>query len=494
MKRKLVGKLLGGVKRLPGIRRIWDLVPYAYGLAAAVIGAFGALVIVFGESAWVLIPGLSAHVAAAFLSVHAARLRRDGELSPVERDLVLYTALFVPLMGAGAAFVMPRRDPREDVENAHEVVERYMDHVKPQIPDYERTLFVGDFDRDLARKLDTESYREVLNHGDTDQKRSALFKLAEMRGPHHLALIRSCLTDDDGEVRLYAYGELDRLTREYEGAVAKARKEAEAEPGSSERQQALSRSHFELATSGVMDGATGRFHLKVAAEHAVKARRLDPSSPEPVLLEARAYAHVGDIEKARACLQKVPADNWNETAVCMVRAEVAFHARDYPEARLLAGRLLVLGEELPGWLGALCVVGSPLVVPPAADGPEADAAAGDAESGPPPAAGDPEAEEERREDASAPVSPDDADITWHDVRPGIEAADETWPDPEVELHSPAEESAGGTEPAADREELEENSEEPEEDELVARGVDETWRGQSLPKDFDGTWRDEEVKP
>ena len=70
------------------------------------------------------------HVAATLLSVWAARRRRP-DLSRVEEDLVWVTALLVPLFGPALAWAMPRPVADEDVENAHEIFERYSDHVKP---------------------------------------------------------------------------------------------------------------------------------------------------------------------------------------------------------------------------------------------------------------------------------------------------------------------------------------------------------------------------
>jgi len=324
------------------------------GLAGAA-GVVGALTAIRGTSGWDVPLGIAIHGVGVFLCLVAARLRRRGDLSGAETDIVLTAAIFVPGFGPGVAWTLPRISAKEAVENAHEVIERYRSHVKPVVPDYERSLFTGDPDKDLARKLDAESFREVLRHGDTDQKRSALFRLAELGAPHHIQLIRDCLVDDDGEVRLYAYGELDRLTRVFEEEIGKARRLVEAGERDVDARLRLSRAHFDLAASGVLDPRPARFHFRAAANEAQTAATMAPGEVEPILAEARAHAHLGDLYAAENCVATISEENRNAAGVCLVRAEVAFKRRDFAAARMEAGALLLTETELPGWLQAICM-------------------------------------------------------------------------------------------------------------------------------------------
>jgi len=331
------------------------VVPWIVGILAGVIGFSGALYAIGSTSAWGVPAGLALHGIAVALCHFAARLRRRGDISGAETDIVLTAAAFVPGLGPGVAWALPRITAREAVENAHEVIENYRSHVKPMVPDYERTLFTGDRDRDLARKLDAESFREVLRHGDTDQKRSALFRLAELGAPHHIELIRDCLVDDDGEVRLYAYGELDRLTRVFEEEIGKSRRLVLANDEDVEARLRLSRAHFDLASSGVLDPRTASFHYRAAANEAQTAAIAAPGEVEPVLAEARAHAHLGDLESAECCVGTIAEEHLQEPEVCLVRAEVAFKRRDFAAARMEAGALLLTETPLPGWLQAICM-------------------------------------------------------------------------------------------------------------------------------------------
>jgi hypothetical protein len=298
---------------------------------------------------------LSCHLLAVGAAWLSARMRRGAPLDITERDAVVIAGLVVPWLGPAMAIGLPRRAGTKAGENAHEAMERYKEHVRPRIPEYERSLFTGDFDRDLARKLDLESYREVLHHGETDQKRSALFRLAELGQPHHLALIRSCLEDKDGEVRLYAYGELERLMRGHEDLVAKGRAKVAQDPNHEEAHLNLARAHFGLASSGVLDRATAGFHMRVAAQSAVDARNCNNESVAAVTLEASAYAHVGEFDRATAVLESLSRELSIHPEVIAAQAEIAFVARDFPRAREEAERLKATGTDLPGWLEALLV-------------------------------------------------------------------------------------------------------------------------------------------
>jgi hypothetical protein len=353
--RRLSGKLLPRWKRPEKPVRPRELVPRLVGVLAGAIGLLGALHAIRSSSAWGVPVGLAMHGAAVFLCLVAARMRRRGDISDAETDIVLTAAAFVPGLGPGIAWTLPRISSQEAVENAHQVIEAYRSHVKPLVPDWERSLFTGDRDRDLARKLDAESFREVLRHGDTDQKRSALFRLAELGAPHHIELIRDCLVDDDGEVRLYAYGELDRLTRVHEEEIGKSRRLVEADENDVEARLRLSRAHFELAASGVLDPRTASFHFRAAANEAQTAAMQVPGEIAPVLAEARAHAHLGDLDAAERCVGTIAEENLQAPEVCLVRAEVAFKRRDFDAARLEAGVLLLTETPLPGWLQAICM-------------------------------------------------------------------------------------------------------------------------------------------
>jgi hypothetical protein len=331
------------------VRRTRRRVIYA-ALASGIEAAAAALAVGMNDLAWL---GIAAalHAVAVRLSLRAA-VRRRPELTRVERDVVLWTAIFVPLFGPPFAWLMPRPAAEEEAENAHAVFEQYSEHVKPDVPDYERTVFTGDYERDLARELDAESYHEVLRHGTTDQKRNALRRLADLGQPRHLELVRRCLLDPDHEVRLYAYSEIERLSRGYEEEIAKRSKELSRTPGEPEALLTLARTYFRYAESGIHDEEMAAFYYGSARRFAEQAQAAS-AGPEAVWIEARALGRLGDFAGAESRLAALTQAQQGLVESCVARADLAFRRRDFAAARAEAVRIREFGAEPPEWLRAL---------------------------------------------------------------------------------------------------------------------------------------------
>jgi hypothetical protein len=296
--------------------------------------------------------GLLVHVLAACLGRSAARRRRP-DLVQVESDLVLLAGVSIPLFGPLAAWSLPRPPKAEAPENAHEVFAQYADHVKPVVPDHERTLFTGSYEKDMARELDVESYHEVLVHGTTDQKRSALRRLAELGEAKHFRLIRQCLVDPEHEVRLYAYSELERASRRYEEEIAQRARELKEQAEGGEPLLAISRAYFDYAATGIHDEQMAAWYYRSAEQYAGVARRLLGDAPEPVWVQARSFGRLGDYDRARALLHGLTEAQQAMPESCLARAELAYARRDFLAARAEATRLREAGVEPPPWLSAL---------------------------------------------------------------------------------------------------------------------------------------------
>lgn len=316
----------------------------------AEVAAIAAVMLVPGFKGLAL--GLALHVLAAILGRIAARRRRP-DLTEVESDLVLLAGVAIPLFGPVAAWALPRPKQGEKPANAHEVFASYADHVKPMVPDYERTLFTGSYEKDMARELDVESYHEVLVHGTTDQKRSALRRLAELGEPKHFRLIRHCLLDVEHEVRLYAYSELERASRRYEEEIAKRARETKEQGGEGEPLLAIARAYFDYAATGIHDEQMGAWYFRSAEQYGGQARRLMGDDPEPVWIQARAFGRLGDYDRAKALLLELTESQQNLPESCLARAELAYARRDFLAARAELARLREAGAEPPPWLAAL---------------------------------------------------------------------------------------------------------------------------------------------
>ncbi len=296
--------------------------------------------------------GAVLHGVSVWMALQAACLRRESPLSEAERDAVLVLASVVPVIGVAFAPSVPPPDDAEEAVTSHEVFERYQEYVKPSPPPYERSIFTGDFDRDLARKLDAQSYYDILKTGETGQKRSALRRLADLGRPEHLVLIRRCLEDPEHEVRLYAYGELSRLEGGFERDLVRC-KEAVAESPNVENQTAQALVHLAYARSGVLDEATGLFHFSQALERAEGALGADGESAEAVVIAAQALAGLSRFDEATSLLAGFGGEGELGERARLARAEMAFASRDFDAARIEAEALLVDGRDLPEWLAAL---------------------------------------------------------------------------------------------------------------------------------------------
>ncbi|MGH7163653.1 MAG: hypothetical protein ACREID_09220 [Planctomycetota bacterium] len=324
--------------------------------AGAVVSA------VEGDSALALLLALALHALACSLVIPAAR-RRRGAFSPVEHDAMLLTAACVPLFGPPLAWALPRPRAKEveaSVENAHAVFERYEQYVRPHVPDHERTLFTGDYDKDLARELDAESYHEVLRHGQTDQKRNALKRLADMGEPRHLELVRRCLVDPDHEVRLYAYSELERLARVHEEEIAKRDRAVASDPSDVAALRAMAEAHLRYGASGIQDDEMAAYHFRLAIRFAARAAEAGDRGPDAAIIESVSYCRLKEYGAAADALQRLAPELQGLPRVRIARAEIGYRQRDFETARGEAVELAAAGEKMPDWLEALRGAEAPL--------------------------------------------------------------------------------------------------------------------------------------
>lgn len=327
-------------------------------LASALEFSALAVVMTINRIEWLPV-ALLLHVLAARFAGHAAAVRRD-DLTRTERDAVVWLAALVPMFGPALAWWMPmppaqenEEDESDEVINAHEMFERYEEHVKPHSPDYERTLFTGDYAKDLARELDAESYAEVLRHGNTDQKRNALRRLATLGEPKHFALIRGCLLEPSHEVRLYAYAELEKAGRFYETEIAQLSRRLTRRPRNVEALLGMARIQFRYASSGIHDREMATFYYKSVLLFAHRARDAGAEGPAATWLAASAAARIGDTPQALAELQSLTDEEQKLAESCLVRAAIHFEARAFDLARAEADRIESSGGFVPSWLDAL---------------------------------------------------------------------------------------------------------------------------------------------
>lgn len=334
------------------MRRDLQLLLSALVAATALFEGSAILLVLRASHAGHALFALVLHFAAAATAVWSAAVRRRGRLRGVYFDLVLLLALAIPAFGPLIAWMIPSKRIHEQGVNAHELFERYEEHVRHSEAPYKRTLFTGDFDRDMARELDVESYYDVLAAGDIHQKRSALSKLVSLGAPHHLALVRKSLRDPDQEVQLYAYGQIAALEERYEDAIDEFDDGTEEGPRDPEIAVQLAAAHLAYAHSGVLDAVLGAHHCELAAEFAARGRS-GPAPSEAMRIELRARLGMGDTEHAQSIVDELLALDAQDSEARRILVEFAYAARDFERAREEIRILQAREPELAPWMRAL---------------------------------------------------------------------------------------------------------------------------------------------
>jgi hypothetical protein len=273
-----------------------------------------------------------------------ASVRYDGRLPIAEQDIVLLTALFLPGFGPALAWTFPRRAGA--ARNAHAAFEAD----SADASGYARSTLSGDIDRDIARELNTMSVAQVMGGDSIEHKRSLLRALARVGEVRHLAILRRCLHDGEPEIRLCAYGELAKLSREREERIAELREQAQAaSEGDLEPLAELAAEYRRYAASGILDPKTSEYWLRQAVKASGQVLEHDPEHERAAITNALGLADLDQYGEALQVLKPL-ADT---PEVLLAHAEVAVRMRDFDTARDCAAELGAQDEVVPSWLAAV---------------------------------------------------------------------------------------------------------------------------------------------
>ena len=301
-----------------------------------------------------LLAAASFHVHAAILAVLAAR--SAGVRGGREFDAVLVTALLVPLFGPALAWMMPvASDEEADASRVMlEQVERNFGRCEAYAP----PRFLGDFEADLAREVNSISYKEVLQTGDLEQKRDALRKLARLGQPQHMALLARMLADEDSELRRCAYLELDAGRRPHERRIVEVVEALRSSVDDQRDEIALRAELAELnlayACSGSLDATMRGFRLDACLEQCAIVEAQAPGHIRGTVLRARALCERRELVEAEAVLATLCDELWSHPSVRVLRARIRFDMRDFKAAKAIGFDMLRQHMDLPAWLLALC--------------------------------------------------------------------------------------------------------------------------------------------
>ncbi|MCB9917233.1 MAG: HEAT repeat domain-containing protein [Planctomycetes bacterium] len=301
-----------------------------------------------------IVASLFFHVCAAFVAVFAAR--QCGVRGLREYDAVFITAILVPLFGPALAWMMPV-ESNEEADASREMleqVERRLDHEE----DYARPFYRGDFEADLARQVNSVSYKEVLQTGDLEQKRDAIRKLARLGEPRHMMMVARLLDDDDSELRLCAYLELDRVRQAHERVIGDLIESLRADHIHPVREIALraelADANLEYAISGTLDETMRVFRVDRCLEQCDLALALDPHHTRSIVIKARGLCERAELEEAECLLANLPDEIWSHPSIRGLRARIRFEMRDFKAAKEIGFEMLRQFMDPPRWLHALC--------------------------------------------------------------------------------------------------------------------------------------------
>ncbi len=300
--------------------------------AAALVLDVWALAYAMRGEPWTHLIGVAVHLTGA---VVVGRLIHKLEPGRADGVLMWFALLFVPVFGPMLAFGFRGPDTGDALLKTEATLEEYDAWVHFRETPHRPSPFKGEFDRDFVTFAHVESHGVVLRSGTVAQKREVLRRLVDSERPELLHMARSALTDDDPEVRLLAYAELQRLEVRLYKEIDAARQWAFDAPDDGPAQAAPIYAHRRLAASGVLDDAMAEWHSH-------EAQRLER------LLEGR-----GDGESITEVGEAIADDPRMGNVAESHLAEAAFRERNLDYVRAWRRKLEREARIVPEWVLAV---------------------------------------------------------------------------------------------------------------------------------------------
>jgi tetratricopeptide (TPR) repeat protein len=302
-------------------------------LSALVAEAAALVWVARGGDAWLALAGYAPlhALACALVSLAALRLFPSAYRRPRRWVLALLfgVSFFVPLLGIGAMLIgvaAGRLFPQLLKPRVFESV---------SAPEYTVTGEEG-----LQRPRGAAARARVLNRAAPEQVRlEALVAIGSSGSVAAGALLRDLLADPVDDVRLLAYGLLDKREKDVSSRLARERTLLEIAESLDDRDTAravcgrIAHLYWELVYQGLAQGDTARFSLEQALIFAERSLREDSSDGPTWLMIARVRLRRGDWRAAEGALNE--ALNWKvpRRAVLPYLAELRFRQRRYADVR-----------------------------------------------------------------------------------------------------------------------------------------------------------------
>ena len=164
----------------------------------------------------------------------------------------------------------------------------------------------------------------------------ALLAVQAMPGNLSTRLLRDVLSDPTDDLRLTAYGMLDKGEKEINERIRDALKkldDPQQAGGRIELHQQLAGHYWELVYQGYAQGELRRFALRAAWRHAQEAVQADPGSADVWMLAGRIAAAQHDQAAAQHAFQRAQALAMPHSRIRPYLAELAFQKRDFDAVR-----------------------------------------------------------------------------------------------------------------------------------------------------------------
>lgn len=170
-----------------------------------------------------------------------------------------------------------------------------------------------------------------------------LMALGNRATPFGNRMMKEMLKDPEDELRLMAYGTLERREMDFQKSISAAQAGLRAAPDDRRRLVWLRRLAFlqwELVYQELAEGDLSRFYLEQAAESGRRALEIEPMDGPLLMIYGKIQARLGAWEVAFEALDGAERLGTPVHSVVPHLAELAFLRRDFAETRrLLAGRL-----------------------------------------------------------------------------------------------------------------------------------------------------------
>lgn len=206
--------------------------------------------------------------------------------------------------------------------------------------DVPRPDYTASGDEDARRPRGAAARAQLLNPGaPPDARVQALLAVGDASAAAVGGLLRGLLADPDDELRLLAYGMLDRREKQIAADLARERRllataeEIEDRDAVREICGRIAQLYWELVYQDLAQGDTARFALEQTLIFAERALRDDAGDGARWLLIGRAQLRRGDPDAADYALRAALAHGLPRNAALPYLAELRFAQRRYAEVR-----------------------------------------------------------------------------------------------------------------------------------------------------------------